>query len=412
MKLIDIPFIILVIIAGHVIINIVSKRFKLGAGKTLLTRLFYYHLAFSIIYFFYVNANGGDSLGYWRAPVRFIHEWESPMLLHKPGSAYVHFITYPFSQLLGMSLFGGFILFTLFGFGGFICIYLTLRKTLTGNPKFLGVKLFPLILYLPNMHFWSSGIGKDAVIFFALSLFIYSLTNPKRNIPGLAFGFYLAFFVRPHIAFVMLIAFAIAIFLSSEGISVFWRVTFLVMAFGVFVAISDTVLSFIGVEEGEIENYEDIASLRSKNLSRSSVGSRIDITGYSAPMKVFTFLYRPLFLDANNIFGLVVSFENLFYLLLTLSVLFWPKSFVAAFRMPMFLKAALLIAGATSFFMSNSLSNLGIIIRQKNMVMFMVLLVLLYMQCKIQFPTPKKRSSTLVNKKTQVTLAHGSTSPN
>jgi hypothetical protein len=40
--------------------------------------------------------------------------------------------------------------------------------------------------------------------------------------------------------------------------------------------------------------------------------------------------------------------------------------------------------GSAAFFMSSSLSNLGIIIRQKNMVMFMFLLVTFYTLSKLQ----------------------------
>ena len=38
-------------------------------------------------------------------------------------------------------------------------------------------------------------------------------------------------------------------------------------------------------------------------------------------MQIFTFLYRPLFFDAPGVLGIIVSFENAFYLLLTLRIL-------------------------------------------------------------------------------------------
>ncbi|MGC3947722.1 MAG: hypothetical protein QM762_25000 [Chryseolinea sp.] len=254
------------------------------------------------------------------------------------------------------------------------------------NPTLFGFKLFPLILFLPNMHFWSAGIGKDTMIFFALALFIYCLLDVKRNIIGLITSFYLAFYIRPHIALVMIVGAGIALFISSRGISTFWRVSSIIAAVVVFYLISGTVFQFVGVQEDSIENYEDVASIRAKNLSRSNVGSAIAMSSYPVPFRIFTFFYRPLFVDSVNILGLVVSFENLIYLALTLSV--FKGSVLRQFwRMPIVFKACIFISLATAYFMSGSLSNLGIIIRQKNMVMFMVVLVCMFMMSEARYAT-------------------------
>lgn len=193
------------------------------------------------------------------------------------------------------------------------------------------------------------------------------------------FSFYLAFFIRPHIAMVMLIASGLAVLLSSKGMSVWWRITFVAAAIAVFVIISPIVFDFIGIDDESIDNYEDIANIRSKNLSRSNVGSRIDIATMSVPLRMFTFLYRPLFFDAGNLLGIIVSIENLFYLILTFTLLKW-RNIIRMYEMPLVLKTCLFFSISTAYFMSSSLSNLGIIIRQKNMVMFMLVILFLYLR--------------------------------
>jgi hypothetical protein len=390
MAFIDLVFIPLVFIAGHFIINSVMDRHQLHSQRSFLLKLFYYHIFFSLAFSWYVTIFGGDSVGYWKPPDRFIRN-DNWLSLHVPGTAFVYFLTFFFAQVLGMSFWAGSLLFSLFGFGGFICIYLTLIRTLKVNPTLFGYKLFPIILFLPNMHFWSAGVGKDTVMFFALSLFVYSITNLRSNIIGVVLSFYLAFFIRPHIAMVMVVGFGMALVLSSKGVSAFGRIAFLIISVVVFILISSTVLSFIGVEEDSIQNYEDISSIRAKNLSRRTVGSAIDISSYSIPAKIATFFYRPLFFDAGNLFGLVISMENLFFVVLTLSV-FRGRSLLELVRAPVFLKACFFILFATAYFMSSSLSNLGIIIRQKNMVMFMLMLVLLYLLNQLQqHQIPKTR---------------------
>jgi hypothetical protein len=245
-----------------------------------------------------------------------------------------------------------------------------------------GYRLLPLILFLPNIHFWSGGIGKDSVIFFALTLFIFSLTNPLRNVPGIVTSFYLAYFIRPHIALLMLVGLAFSLLISTRGLSFFWRFVFIGTSIYVFFLISPAVFEFIGLEEN-LETLEDVSEVRSKNLSRANVGSGIDIRSYSIPMKILTFFFRPLFLDANNIFGFIVSIENLFYLIVAVAILRF-RNLIEILRMPLHLKAGLFVLGSTVFFMSNSLSNLGIIIRQKNMVMFMFLMIAVYLISKTE----------------------------
>lgn len=378
MPWIDLFFIPLVLYAGHQIINRVVRVHNLHHDRRLLVILFYYHLLFAIIFGLYVTVYGGDAVGYWKAPGKLMPLGSNWLDLHVPGTSFIYFLTYPFSQVLGISFWGGTLLFSLFGFGGMGYLYLSFRQVLQVNPRVLGIKIFPLVLFLPNMHFWTGGIGKDSIAFFALMLFVHSLIAPQKNIPGILISFYLAYFVRPHMALLMSVGLAFGLLLSTKGTSFFWRMTFLALSVYVFFLIAPAVFEFIGLEEEGLENFEDVANIRSKNLSRANVGSAIDIRNYSVPLKLFTFLFRPLFFDAGNVFGIIVSFENIFYLILAVMII-RVNTPIELLRMPQQLKAALIVFGSTAFFMSNSLSNLGIIIRQKNMVMMMFLLIAGYL---------------------------------
>lgn len=382
MSFFDLIFIPLVFFTGHLIVERVVEKYKIESHRTILLRLFYYHVFFSLVFTLYIKNFGGDALGYWRGPIRFV-SWEN---LHEPGTLFVYFITHLFSQIIGLSFYTGNLIFSLFGFGGLVCIYLTILKHVKVNPTVFGVKLFPLVLFLPNMHFWSSGVGKDSVIFFALTLFIFSMTNPLKNLPGLVISFYLAFYIRPHIALLMLVGFGFGLLVSTKNLPFIWRTLFLALSVAVFFLISPAVFDFIGLEEDSIESVDDISSKRSINLNRASVGSAINISDYSVPMKIITFLFRPFFFDAGNVFGLVVSVENLFYVVMTISILRF-RNLLELWTMPAHLKASFFVLASTAFFMSGSLSNLGIIIRQKNMVMFMLILLVLYLLGKTQEST-------------------------
>jgi hypothetical protein len=392
MGFIDFFILPLYFLIGHSIINVTVNRNKLGQQKPLLVKLFYYHTAFALIYATYVQVFGGDSLGYWGMTRLYQFMRNGSLLeLHEPGTPFVYLLAYPFSKWLGLSFWTETLIFSLFGFGGIIFLFLLFFRTLRIAPKLFGLSLFPLVLFLPNMHFWSSGIGKDSVMFFALALFIYALTNPLRFWWCIVLALYLAFFCRPHFALLMVVGFGFSMLTSLRGLAIGWRLLLFAVSISLFMVMSPAVFEFIRLDSTEVEQLEDLANVRSKNLSRSSVGSSIDISSYSVPVKILTFLFRPLFFDAPNLFGVLVSFENLFYVLLA-GVLLRPGGFAGLFTLPTHLKAALFVVLSAAFFMSSSLSNLGIIIRQKNMVMFMFVLITMYLLSEIQRKQLTKRN--------------------
>jgi hypothetical protein len=80
-------------------------------------------------------------------------------------------------------------------------------------------------------------------------------------------------------------------------------------------------------------------------------------------MKMFTFWFRPLFIDASGVLGLIVSIENLFYLYffaiaIKFAVLYW-SDWNGWFRISIFV----FVLG--SFILAQVTGNLGIAMRQK-----------------------------------------------
>jgi hypothetical protein len=74
--------------------------------------------------------------------------------------------------------------------------------------------------------------------------------------------------------------------------------------------------------------------------------------------------------------GLVVSVENMLYLFLTAKL--FQKGFIKFLRKgSALLKTSAVTFLATSFALSTTMSNMGIIIRQKSMIMYFLLFVVL-----------------------------------
>jgi hypothetical protein len=266
-------------------------------------------------------------------------------------------------------------LFSLLGFLGFLYFYIFFRENVKFRHTFLGVDLLTIIFFLPNLHFWSSSFGKGSIIFLGIGLFFYSLNNFKARIPQLILGALIIYHVRPHIMLVILVSSAIGFVFSTRGITPVARVTFLLFAAIAFFFIYRDVLALVGVDQEELISQGLDLSHRASELSKATSG--VNITSYSLPMQVFTFLYRPLFIDAPGALGIIVSFENVFYLVITLQLLGTIKGWKFLFQSNFLVKGAFLSFIAVSIALAQVSGNLGLAMRQKSQVMILLMFVII-----------------------------------
>src|SRR5690606_19397743 len=143
---------------------------------------------------------------------------------------------------------------------------------------------------------------------------------------------------------------------------------------GGLIMVQDTILGMAGLDGSEdlVSDFENFSEERGGELSKS--GSGVNMAAYPLPLKLFTFWFRPLFFDAPGILGLIVSVENLIYLLLFLKIL--KKDFIKFIRKsPISVKMSLTVFFLSSFAMTFVMTNLGIIMRQKSMVMYFLFFV-------------------------------------
>ena len=369
MSLLDFSICLIVAIAGYNL-KLLFKSFN-RSDRQLLDLLWTYHLMVAIAFHFYIENFGGDAINYWGFPKQMTFDQIISYLGDRTASATVFLINYLPSNLLELQFITGNLLYALFGYLGFIYLLLILKEQHPDlrsikSVKIVGLVVFPLFLFLPNFHFWSGGIGKDTLLFTAILGFIWGMRNSKLRWKTLIWTSILALAVRPHILLFLLASFG-AGFLLDRRMKVYQKV-FVLAIFAVgFAAIFGYVMSFIQLESLESEAITEYANTRSSNLNNDQSSSGVDISGYPLLLKVFTFLFRPLFFDINGILAIVASFENLFLLLFSRKVLmskplkhirkgdFWIKGVVVFF----------LLSGAA---FSLILGNLGIMLRQKNMI--------------------------------------------
>ncbi|MBA4056633.1 MAG: hypothetical protein C0490_18105 [Marivirga sp.] len=207
-----------------------------------------------------------------------------------------------------------------------------------------------------------------------IGLFFFGVSKIRKRWIAIIIGGVIIYHVRPHIMLVILISSAIGFMFSTKGISTSLRVVFVLAVSIAFFFIYRDVLSLVGIDEEEFLSQGLDLTHRATELTKSTSG--IDITSYSLPLQIFTFLYRPLFFDAPGMLGLIVSFENVFYLLITLKI-FNLRGFRFLLMGNFLVKTAFFSFLTVTIALAQISGNLGLAIRQKSQVMILFLFVII-----------------------------------
>lgn len=367
---------LVIIITGVISFSVIDslKRKFPFIDASLLQKMFFYHLLLFFAYYGYAYFNSSDSQFYY---TKVINDFRGDTWADFYGTSttFIEFVGYPFIRYLNFSYEAIMALFAWFGYLGFVFFYIFFKENIKFKHTFFGYDLITLFFFLPNIHFWSASFGKGSIIFLALGLYFFGISKLKsRWLTTLVAGITI-YHIRPHIMLVVLISSAIGFVFSSKGLSLTWRILFLIGAAVAFFYIFQDVLSMVGLDDETLLTEGLDMSHRAKELGKATSG--VDISNYNLPMLLFTFLYRPLFIDAPGALGIVVSFENVFYVLMTLQLFKSGQGLTYPVRAGFLAKSAFFSFLTVSIALAQVSGNLGIAIRQKSQVMLLLLFVII-----------------------------------
>lgn len=350
--------------------------------------IFWYHLLFWIIYYGYTLANRSDSRKYYERSSEIYSNWSSA---YRTGTGFIDFVAYPFIQL-GFSYEMMMVLFAWFGYLGFLYFYIYFKENSQFKHQLGKYDLIKILLFLPNMHFWTASLGKGSLIFMGMGMAIYGLSKLQKRKIALIAGLLIVYHVRPHVFLFMVLGIVVGLFTGRQKVPAWQKYLVVVGGAVTMFFLYSKILAFAGLDsEDVVGSFDKFADKRAAELSKA--GSGVDVSNYPLILKLFTFWFRPLFVDAPGALGIFVSFENLVYVIITAKL--FNKDFLPfIFKGPALMKTSLVIFIVASIALSTTMSNLGIIIRQKSQVMyffFFVVLAFLDWQKQQQFIQRKLR---------------------
>lgn len=295
------PF--MVFLSGLIISILTSRKFYSKDKRALL--IYVWHTAFTFVYYLYVAKYTGDATMYFENALRNNYTLQ-------PGTHFIIFLTSILTNYLFLSMLSCFLFFNILGSLGLIILDSILQNIVNDQKKLLGI-IVSLVIFLPSISFWSTGIGKDPISFLAVVLALWSTLDLKKRIASMGVSILLLFLVRPHIAGIMIIALAISLFFDKKT-NIVAKALLGFIAIGISSLLVPYALNYSGVSSSSADGIATYIESREDIYQNTDSG--ITLSELNFPMKLFTYMFRPLIFEARSITQIFSALDNLILLYL------------------------------------------------------------------------------------------------
>ncbi len=348
------PFIILVL---GLLTSILMAR-KFGAKDKRSVILYLWHTFFTFVYYIYTLKFGADATVYYEQGL--IGNY-----IFQPGTHFIRFIVMILTNYFYFNMIGCFLFFNILGALGLIILDSIIHRTVSNQKKLLRI-VATLVIFLPSISFWSSGIGKDPISFLSVVLALWSSLNLKNRLFPMSLSIMMMFFVRPHIAGILIISLAISLFFDKKT-NALVKVLLASVTIGISSLLVPYALNYAGIQDSNTP--EDIAEyIQGREDVYKSTDSGLTLSEMSFPMKLFTYMFRPTILEARSVTQIFSALDNilLLYLFIAGGYRIIKNKNTTSLENRKFMWAYATIAW---IILALTTGNLGIAVRQKIMVL-------------------------------------------
>jgi hypothetical protein len=321
-----------------------------------------------------------------------------------PGTGGMRIVAGVVEVFTNGNMYGTFLVFTWLGFIG---CYLFYRAFVTALPDCDAKRYALLVMLWPTMLYWPSSIGKDCWLIFGLGIASLGAARILRRLNGgyplLVIGTVCGSLVRPHVALLLAVAFAVALLVGrradrpgSMTPAAIGKIAGLVVVLALG--------GYLATRTADLLDAQDIntnvTSALDTNAARTGQGgSNFDASNPQNPLgyaqAAVTILFRPFPFEANGIESLGTSLEALG--LLVLAVVGWRR----LLSIPKRIRPEPYVAMALGFvlmfiFAFGTIANFGILARERSQMMpyVFVLLSLTAVAASAKRETPRAQASS------------------
>lgn len=363
----------LVVIIGCLLNISIGRKLELTTGRIIL--IYIWHTIFALIYFFYVFSYGGDANGYFLDAKE--KNFETSI-----GNLGIIFLTLFFHEYLGFDFLEISLIFGSIGSIGLLLFDSSLQAATANKEKWLRY-LTTVIIFLPSISFWSSGLGKDPLSFLSTCLSLWAALKFKKRFPYMVASIIIMFTVRPHIAGIMAISLVPALIFARK-IAIPKKILLVITSISAIFILLPFALNYSGL--GTNLDIESILSyIHQRQSYNMEGGGAIDISKMNLFQQLFAYMFRPFIFDINNIFTAAAAFDN-FILIIIFTLGVW--SIIKGSRSELGENRVFLWSYSLTawIILATTNANMGIALRQKWMfapILIFLLITLLGQRRKI-----------------------------
>lgn len=257
------------------------------------------HIASAYVYYLFVQNNDADTKGYYYDIYDFYQ--------HGFGfsTMFIIYVTQSALEIFGGSYLDYFFLYQVLGIWGIALVFRTMEETATA----LGITIPPsmiALMFLPGMYFWTAAIGKDAPLFLACALAVWSCFRISNRWVWFGLAVVIMMFIRVHVGLVTVVALALAM-VAGRDVPNIARIALAVSAIVAGGFLFTALQSQLQID---LTSVESIANYVDQQTAAATRGVDNTLANASFPVKLLSLLYRPFFIDSGGIFGIVASFQN------------------------------------------------------------------------------------------------------
>jgi hypothetical protein len=325
--------------------------------------LFFYHFVFTLIAYDYFIKNGGDAGLYWFNS-RYV-EGKVWLDFFNYGTDSLLFLNYPLVKIISLPIWCGFMIYSCIGFLG-ICQFYRLVKLWVGDKVVIwGINIIPFVLLMPNMHYWTSILGKEPLIFLFIATVILECLRKRYFSFQLFFSLTFLLIIRPHVALILVFSFVLMLLVFEN-----WNCKRkAIIGISASVLLVGCFILFLKISNIKVFNWAKILRFNKYALlSLKDSNSYIPMIQYSYPEKLFAFYFRPLFFDIQNIYGFFISIENLLLLILHGIGIWYFIKYFRFFKTDTLWKCIAFYYLIAGLLFVQRYSDMGLIIRTKIMM--------------------------------------------
>jgi len=277
---------------------------QIGTRQSRVMLIYALHTLMCYAFTVFTLPGGVDSATYYQHAVSGPLNWEL-------GTGAVPILGLLPARVFGVSYFGMNLLFAIAGCVGIVLMDQVLRL-LAARKSRLVRQLSGVIAFLPSIHFWTASISKDSVMMLATGCLLWYAQAPGKRLPLLGLAILCAVIVRPHIAMMILAGLLLASIVTGN-MKLGTKIAVTGIAGGITMALLPFVLTKFGVGAG----LGDISTFIEDRQAQDHLGgSSIALSEMSPPMRLFSFLMRPMIYEGGSGIALSAGLENTLLLIL------------------------------------------------------------------------------------------------